>query len=412
MKFSIYKQNKSIEGIVDLDGSKSISNRALVIRALCAKDFEIGRLSTSDDTRVLLRGLEATTETVDIGAAGTSMRFLTALLATQVGKSTILTGSERMKERPIGVLVDALRTLGADIAYVEKDGFPPLRIKGKRLEGGSISIKSGISSQYISALLMLGPTFEKGLDLTLEGDMVSRTYIEMTLALMAYFGIEHVWDGQTIRILPQAYQAKDFVVEADWSAASYHYSLMALANSGSLQLNGLFEKSVQGDRVLVEIMQPLGVQTTFQETGVLLTKTAVTTEFFEQDFVLCPDLAQTLAVVCTGLGIPGRFLGLQTLAIKETDRTLALEQELHQFGAAFSGAHDVWILSVHAKVFEDVPVIKTYHDHRMAMAFAPLALKLKGHLVIEDPMVVTKSYPLFWEDLRGLGFLVEEKNGV
>lgn len=406
MQFHIYKQDKNISGTIDLDGSKSISNRALMIRALCDKDFSLQRLSTSDDTHVLQKALNEKGDFIDIGAAGTSMRFLTAWLSTQQGRSVTITGSQRMQERPIGVLVDALRSLGADITYQKNEGYPPLLIKGQKLEGGKVSIKANTSSQYISALLMLGPTFEKGLELTLEGDIVSRPYIEMTLSLMRYFGVEVTWKEQTISIAPQKYQAKDFVVEADWSAASYHYALVALADEADLQLNGLFKESVQGDSVLSALMTRLGVQTEFNETGVRLTKVAINAISFQQDFVLCPDLAQTFAVLCAGLKKNGSFLGLQTLAIKETDRTAALQKELSKFGVDFVQDGEAWNLSCPTSLVTETQSIETYHDHRMAMAFAPLSLKLAKGLIIDNPMVVTKSYPMFWEDLKKLGFVI------
>jgi len=343
----------------------------------------------------------------DAGPAGTTFRFLTAYLSLQSG-TQVLTGSDRMKQRPIGLLVNALRSLGADIQYLEKEGYPPLKINGPNDSIGKnnqVSIPADTSSQYISALLLIAPTLPKGLELTLVGNIVSRPYLEMTLSLMHYFGINYEWSDQTIIIQPQEYTARPFTVEADWSAASYHYALAAFADNLDLQLDGLFEESVQGDAVLADMMAQFGVNTSFNESGVRLTKgKKAQTDVFEKDFLYCPDLAQTIAVICAGTDVEGRFTGLQTLRIKETDRIAALQNELEKVGVDFyedPKRKDRYI--VKGKVnFNNIPSFATYEDHRMAMAFAPLAMF--HEINIEEPEVVGKSYPDFWKDLEKLGF--------
>ncbi|MFT5165051.1 MAG: 3-phosphoshikimate 1-carboxyvinyltransferase [Saprospiraceae bacterium] len=411
MVYNVSKSDLSIKGNIKLDGSKSISNRALIIKALCEKAFDISYLSTSKDTTTLQALLNSEEEVLDAGAAGTTFRFMTAYLSLQEG-TQILTGSDRMKQRPIGVLVDALRKLGANIEYLENDGYPPLKIYSPDVSTHNrIAISANVSSQYISALLMIGPVLPNGIELELATNIVSRPYIEMTLKLMAHFGIQYQWEGNLISVPNQKYQSKAYKVEADWSAASYYYSLAAFSNDLALQLNGLWEGSVQGDAILAEMMMQFGVQSTFNEKGVLLTKTrSASPGSFEWDFIRCPDIAQTIAVVCAGLGVPGSFTGLETLRIKETDRIAALQNELAKVKVDFSfqdnksaqSGKDFFGVSGHAKV--QSPVFETYEDHRMAMAFAPLAML--GAAEIKEPMVVVKSYPKFWEDLETLGFVV------
>lgn len=413
MTYLVHHPKPIIHGRVQLAGSKSISNRALIIRALSGQGFEIQRLANAKDTVLLERLLQSKEEVLDAGAAGTTFRFLTAYLSGQDGTQS-LTGTERMKQRPVGVLVEALRELGADIEYLEQQGYPPLKIGPSHRFGQTarLSIAASTSSQYISALLMLAPTLPEGLALQLKGQVVSRPYIEMTLNLMAYFGVSHKWEGNTITVPPQAYEPKPFTVEADWSAASYYYAIAALAEEASLQLDGLFQDSVQGDAVLVEMMDAFGIQSTFNETGVHLHKPkgAEVPAEFAWDFLRCPDLAQTLAVCCAGLGVPATFCGLETLRIKETDRILALQQELQKVNAnlvelPFSGERNYF--QVQGKtMYRHTPVFATYEDHRMAMAFAPLALQ--HPIEIEEPGVVVKSYPDYWKDLASLGFEVEE----
>ena len=410
--YTIRKPDKNIIGEITLAGSKSISNRALIIRALCKQDFEIKALANARDTD-LIQQLLASEDTVrDAGAAGTTFRFLTAYLALQPGEQ-ILTGTDRMKQRPIGVLVDALRQLGAQIEYLEKEGYPPLRIGTPTglIKNNVLSISAGTSSQYISALLMIAPTLPNGLKLTLKGKVVSRSYIEMTLNLMAYFGVEHNWEGNVIEVAPQKYKARSFTVEADWSAASYYYGMAAFADKLDLQLNGLFADSVQGDAVLSQMMEHFGIRTVYNEKGIHLSKSNKgQVPAFRWDFIQCPDVAQTLAVVCAGVGTRGHFTGLDTLSIKETDRIQALQDELHKVGVLFMPSEEVDAANPEKKYYEvkgkalvnKRPVFATYEDHRMAMAFAPLAML--GEIIIEEPNVVEKSYPDFWQDLESLGF--------
>lgn len=415
MIYQLHKSDRKIQGQLRLTGSKSISNRALIIRALSGADFPIEQLAKANDTDLMMALLASDEEVRDAGPAGTTFRFLTAYLSLQKG-SQILTGTERMKQRPIGVLVEALRQLGANIDYLEEEGYPPLRIGEPNDLGKSkdLRISAGTSSQFISALLMIAPVLPNGLHLHLEGKIVSRSYIEMTLGLMQHFGVSHEWEGQTISIKPQSYESKPFIAEADWSAASYHYAMAAFADELDLQLDGLFENSFQGDAALVEIMEQFGVHSEFNETGVRLTKTgAALPPMFEWDFILCPDIAQTMAVVCAGLGVQGLFTGLETLSIKETDRIQALKNELGKVGAYLSklparfspNSNKEYYTVEGTAAFSAIPTFDTYEDHRMAMAFAPLAMM--GQIKIEDPMVVIKSYPAFYEDLELLGFVVE-----
>lgn len=415
MTYTISKPDRHIRGSIHLDGSKSLSNRALIIRALCDDFFEIKNLSTSKDTQLLKQLLASDSDVLDAGAAGTTFRFLTAYLAMQEGNCT-LTGSERMKQRPIGVLVDALRTLGACIDYLKKEGYPPLRIHSPENPGATnvLSVPASTSSQYLSALLMVAPTLPDGLELRLEGQLVSRPYLEMTLRMMEHFGVRHTWEGEVIRISPQKYRAREFTVEADWSAASYYYALAAFSERCDLELHGLFEESWQGDSVLGRMMQGFGVETIFFENHVCLSKVPGAAPFFEWDFLPCPDLAQTLAVVCGGLGVQGLFTGLETLRIKETDRIAALQNELakvqvflSKLPGRFSKKSDKEFYMLEGKAaVQDSPMFATYDDHRMAMAFAPLAML--GEIKIEHPGVVEKSYPAFWEDLKKLGFVICE----
>ena len=416
MTYELTHPGGALKGTIELTGSKSIANRALIIRALTPGGFPIHRLAAADDTVRLENLLDSTDDVLDAGPAGTTFRFLTGYLSRRPGYQ-VLTGSPRMKERPIGILVDALRTLGADIEYTENEGYPPLRIGQSDLSTThELTIAAGTSSQYISSLLMLAPTLPRGLRLTLDGDIVSLPYIEMTLSLMAYFGVHHSWEGQTIVVEPQAYVPRDFTVEADWSAASYYYSLAALAPEADLQVDGLFAESVQGDSVVAELYERFGVTSTFNATGVRITKAAgaPVPPLFEQDFVRCPDIAQTLMATCAGLGVQALYTGLQTLFIKETDRVAAMKAELGKLGIALykipakmSGKSGIQYFGQEGRAdyAAGTPTFATYHDHRMAMALAPLALQ---HAVrIAEPEVVGKSYPDFYGDLGGLGFVVE-----
>ena len=415
MAIKLSKPDRRIQGDIHLDGSKSISNRALIIRALCGKHFEVAHLSTSRDTQLMQQLLAAEGETLDAGAAGTTFRFLTAYLAARTERPRTLTGTERMKQRPIRLLVDALRKLGAHIEYLENEGYPPLRIHPPSSMGGThrLAIPADTSSQYLSALLMIAPTLPNGLELELVGNLVSRPYLDMTLRMMAHFGAAYEWAGDVVRVQPGEYQPRAFTVEADWSAASYYYALAALSERCDLRLHGLFEEGWQGDSVLPQMMRAFGVETRFEGHAAHLTKLpgAVPQPLFEWDFLPCPDLAQTLAVACGGLGTQGLFTGLETLRIKETDRIAALQNELAKVGvslsklpARFAKKSGKEYFMVEGKaVVEGSPVFQTYEDHRMAMALAPLAML--GEVGIEDPEVVEKSYPRFWEDLRGLGFV-------
>ncbi len=406
MTNKISKKDKIIKGTIVLNGSKSISNRALIIRALSSVDFEIKKLSNAEDTETLDRLLSSNENLLDVKAAGTTFRFLTAYLSLQPD-TQVLTGSVRMKQRPVGPLADALQMLGANIQYLEKEGYPPISIGSPNIgQSNQLSIDAGISSQFISALLMIAPNLPNGIELELVGDIVSQPYIDMTLNLMAYFGIQWEQKENTIHIKSQKYQSRDFTVEADWSAASYYYTLAALADEADLQLDGLFDESVQGDSVLAEMMTVFGVETTFNKTGIRLQKKAGVQlpETFSYNFLACPDIAQSLAVTCAGLGVKADFTGLQTLRIKETDRIDALEKELNKVNILFSKSEtDAFAFSGKADL--DLPEFETYEDHRMAMSLAALALY--GPVLVNEPDVVQKSYPLFWEDLKVLGFLVE-----
>ena len=403
------KLPNDLKATISLPSSKSICNRALIIAALSGKQTQLHNLSDCDDTRVLVRALQSEEEVIDIMAAGTAMRFSTAYFSTTPG-THVVTGTERMRQRPIGVLVEALRQLGADISYVEAEGFPPLRIQSKPLKGGSISLPANVSSQYISALLMVGPTLQEGLRLQLVGTIISRPYIDMTISLMRQFGAQVEWsDEATICVAPQPYQPlKEFSVESDWSAASYWYELVALSPdpAARIVLPYLFENSLQGDSRIREFFIPLGVRTTFTPEGVVLTKQqAEVPEVLRLDLSEQPDLAQTLVVTCAMLRQPFHFTGLQTLKIKETDRITALRTELKKMGVCVEEANDSELFCSDFGATE-LPSnafvsIDTYDDHRMAMAFAPCALRYPA-LRINHPEVVSKSYPSFWEHLKGL----------
>jgi 3-phosphoshikimate 1-carboxyvinyltransferase len=407
MKNVISGPVKPIQETICIPSSKSISNRMLIIRALSKQFMELKNLSTSDDTYVLKNALENDTAIKDVGHAGTAMRFLTAYLAAIPGEY-FLTGSRRMKQRPIGSLVTALRNLGAQIEYTENEGCPPLQIGGAGLKGGSIEIEAGISSQFISALMMIGPELEGGLTLLLKGEVVSASYIEMTLSLMKQNGINASFDGKQIHVPQQTYRLKGLSIESDWSGASYWYQIAALLPGSSIMLPYLNPQSLQGDAVLVEIFETLGVKSQFQEDGVLLiSQSIIKPERFEYDFTACPDLVQTCAVTLCSMGIPFRFTGTRTLRVKETDRISALESELKKFGFLLSsGESGAWMEWDGSKCepLSD-PLVQTFHDHRMAMAFAPLAIG-RLQISIEDPGVVTKSYPTYWDDLAKAGFRV------
>jgi 3-phosphoshikimate 1-carboxyvinyltransferase len=408
----IYKVQASplINASIQLPASKSISNRILILNAISESPYPVVNLSGSDDTRVLSEALRLSGRDFNIGAAGTSMRFLTSYLSQLEGEWSI-TGTERMKNRPIGLLVEALRRLGAEIDYLEKEGFPPLRIRGKKLKGGSLSLDGGVSSQYISALMMIAPCLERGLDLHLEGNIISKPYIQMTVRLMELFGIQTVWEGQILQIRPQNYTPVPFQVESDWSAASYWYEIIALAKENSgIELQGLEQKSVQGDAAGANLFDRIGVQTIFTDKKAAgIRRKEIDERVLEYDFVNEPDLAQTFVVTCCLLDISFRFTGLQSLRIKETDRMVALQNEMQKLGYVINNELNSVLEWTGEKCEpEHQPVISTYEDHRMAMAFAPVCLKTK-EIRIKEPEVVSKSYPAYWEDLRRAGFIITEE---
>lgn len=410
----IVKAPKQLSAAITLPASKSVSNRALIVNSLAGGGHTLRNLSDCDDTEVMVAALRDNPDVIDIKAAGTAMRFLTSYLAVTPG-THVITGTERMKHRPIKPLVDALRRLGADIEYAGTEGFPPLRVNGHSLKGGDVSIPGDVSSQYISALLMIGPVLERGLRLRLTGGIISRPYIDLTLWIMSEFGADAEWtDIDTITVNPKPYAAKpDYYIENDWSAASYWYEMMAIIGGGDseIRLEGLSDGSRQGDSTARYMASLLGVHTTFGGKGlceVALTCKSRRMQRLEYDFVSSPDLAQTFVVCCAAIGVKFRFAGLQTLKIKETDRIEALKREMRKVGYVINdveGRELVWDGETCQPDAD--PVIDTYNDHRMALAFAPLALKF-GSIKINDPMVVTKSYPHFWDDLRRAGFTVEE----
>ncbi len=395
---------------IQLPASKSISNRALIINALAKGAYKPENLSDCDDTNVMVKALTSQDETIDIMAAGTAMRFLTAFLSVTEG-TRVITGTERMQQRPIEILVNALKMLGAEIKYERSNGFPPLRISGKPLEGGAISLKGNVSSQYISALLMIAPILKNGLKMTLTGDIISKPYINLTLQLMKDFGAQAEWvNDNCIAVLPKPYISVPFTVESDWSAASYWYQMAALAPQAEIQLNGLFADSYQGDSKVAELFTELGIETIFNSKGALLRKTGVCCEQMEYNFINEPDLTQTFAVTCAVMGIPFRFSGLHTLKIKETDRIAALIAELGKLGYVLkeTGKATLYWDGERQSVSE-TPAIKTYEDHRMAMAFAPACLRIPS-ITICDPQVVSKSYPHYWEDLTKAGFSIQQED--
>jgi 3-phosphoshikimate 1-carboxyvinyltransferase len=447
MAITLSHSSQIIKGEIHLTASKSESNRALIIQALCADVFEIDNLSISNDTIVLqellikslqdvvVRATDENTDeasdnnlpTLSVNLAGTAMRFLTAYLAIQ-NKEVLLTGAQRMKERPIKVLVDVLKELGAEISYEENEGYPPLKIKGKKLFGEKVTIDGGISSQYVSALLMISPTLDKGLRIDFEGEIISKPYINMTIEMMRYFGAEVQWEENSIVVNAGNYKAIDFKVEADWSAASYWYSIVALAKEADITLYGLKQESLQGDAVVQEIYKTFGVATEFVEGGIRLTKSPIiNNKISTLNFKDCPDIAQTVAVTCAALNVKVNLTGLKTLRIKETDRIAALKIELTKLGFSVDVEGDDILINSSLRTEQNgvkqshdqndrmtmfpfgssqdefiMTNVATYDDHRMAMAFAPLALK--HSITIEDENVVAKSYPNFWKDLESIGF--------
>lgn len=395
-----------VKATIQLPASKSISNRALIIYALSGGSDAPANLSDCDDTRVMIKALAGKEEAIDILAAGTAMRFLTAYLSATPGTHT-LTGTQRMQQRPIQILVNALRQLGAQIEYAGNEGFPPLHICGTELTGDEITLKGNVSSQYISALLMIGPVLKHGLQLHLTGEIISRPYINLTLQLMKEFGAVAAWTSdQSIRVEPRPYRSVPFTVESDWSAASYWYQIAALSPAAEIELTGLFRNSYQGDSRGAQLFAKLGVETQYTDRGVRLIKKGTLSTRLDEDLVDIPDLAQTFVVTCALLDIPFRFTGLQTLKIKETDRIAALKAELAKLGYVLRDENDsILVWDGERCKPQETPVIKTYEDHRMAMAFAPAAIRYP-HMQIAEPQVVSKSYPAYWEDLKKAGFLI------
>lgn len=417
MSINLLHKTKVVKGKINLTSSKSISNRVLIIQALCAEKFNINNLATAKDTVTLNKLLSDSFDEYDVGHAGTVMRFMTAFLALKEGEH-IITGSERMQQRPIKILVDALCSLGVNIEYLKNEGYPPLKIKGGNIEGGNVKLDGSVSSQYISALLLIAPKLKNGLTIQFEGEVISKPYINMTIEIMRYFSVEAEWNGNEIIVKKGNYHAKDFIVEADWSSASYWYGIAALAQEAEIELYGLEKDSLQGDAVVYEIYKNFGVKTEFFEGGVKLTKNSISgaqLSTLHLDFENCPDIAQTVAVTCAALNVNARFTGLQTLRIKETDRIFALQKELTKLGFEVEVENDDLIINRHScegrkRNFSEANLkdwqgksINTYEDHRMAMAFAPLALF--NSITINDEDVVVKSYPSFWKDLRSTDFL-------
>ena len=409
MKLVLQHPTAVLHHQLNITGSKSESNRLLVLQALFPQ-LEVVNLSNADDVKAMLSALGSTDPLKDIHHAGTTMRFLTAYYATSEGQTVSITGSQRMQERPIGILVEALRQLGASLSYEKKEGYPPLRIEGKKIETTEVQLPASVSSQYISALMLVAPRLEKGLEIVLEGTITSVPYIKMTQALLERVGIKTQFEGNRIQIatFQGKMDAQTLVVESDWSSASYFYSMVALASEAKIELTSYRKDSLQGDAVLQDLYRELGVSTHFTEKGIVLEKITNFTppEKVAFDLVNAPDLAQTIAVSCAGLGVGCDLTGLHTLKIKETDRLVALEKELTKLGAVICVTEDSLHLESGAELKSQI-AIATYQDHRMALAFAPLALKVP--IVIEEAMVVTKSYPDYWRDLEALGFHLDKK---
>ena len=397
------------QSTIKITGSKSETNRLLLLQALYP-NISLENTSNSDDSEVMLKALLSNSQLIDVHHAGTAMRFLTAFFATQEGKEVVLTGSFRMKERPIKILVGALKQLGAEITYEENEGFPPIKIQGKKLTKSKVSLPANVSSQYISALLLIAPKLENGLELTLEGEITSIPYIKMTLALLNEIDVETSFIENVISVKPTAYnlQPTTLIIESDWSSASYWYSIVALSEIGTqIILSSYKQNSLQGDSALVEIYKNFGVETIFNnDNSITISKDKnPKLAIFNSQLNNSPDIAQTIAVTCFGLGIGCYLTGLHTLKIKETDRLEALKTELSKLGANISVTDDSLTIQQSNTLNSNI-TIATYQDHRMAMAFAPLALKTS--LIIQDAEVVSKSYPTFWDDLKSIGFQLEE----
>ncbi len=405
MSITLKKSKIAKQSTIQITGSKSESNRLLLLQALYPS-ITLSNVSNSDDSQLMTKALASTSNVIDIHHAGTAMRFLTAFLAVQEGKEVVITGSKRMKERPIKILVEALQALGAHITYTENEGVPPLKIVGKKLNAHKVSLKANVSSQYISALLLIASKLENGLELTLEGEITSIPYINMTLSLLDEIGVDTTFKNNVITVKPKldALKTTNLTVESDWSSASYYFSLAALSEIGTeITLSSYKQNSLQGDSTLVDIYKNFGVETHFNKNSVVLKKVAAHHSTLTLDLKNAPDIAQTIAVSCFALGMSCDLTGLHTLKIKETDRLVALKTEIEKLG----GFVDITDKSLHLKAsttIKNMVSIATYNDHRMAMAFAPLALKTD--LVIEAADVVSKSYPTFWEDLQAIGYQI------
>lgn len=408
MNIKLQKSRLQKKSRIDITGSKSESNRLLLLQALYPT-IRIHNISNSDDATLMQKALHSDNETKDIHHAGTAMRFLTAYYATQKDQQVLLTGSSRMQERPIQILVEALRQLGASIQYTKNEGYPPLLIKGTQLSKKEVTLQANVSSQYISALLLIAPSLQKGITLTLEGKITSIPYIEMTLSLLNELGVKTSFKNNVITVVPYnaPVEEKEFTVESDWSSASYFYSLVALSEEGTtITLSSYKKESLQGDSCLAEIYTKFGVETIFEEKSITLTKTKeATQEKITLDLKNAPDIAQTIAVTAFGLQLSCEMIGLHTLKIKETDRLVALKTELEKLGASVEITDVSLYLEKTNSIRKNIS-ISTYKDHRMAMAFAPLALRVP--IQIEKAEVVSKSYPDFWNDLQSIGVQMEE----
>ena len=403
MNLKLDHKSKNCFGSITITGSKSESNRLLILKALYP-DLEISNLSNSDDTQVTQKALNNNESIVDIHHAGTAMRFLTAFFSVKPNSKVVLTGSSRMQDRPIELLVEALRSLGAEIEYVNKKGFPPLKITGKKIDVSQVSLPANISSQYISALMLIAPSLENGLEIDLIGETTSIPYIKMTQTLLENLGFKTFFNHNKIKISPaDKITLKQWTVESDWSSASYFYSVVAIANTSEITLKSYYSESLQGDSDLVQIYKKIGVTTVFNNGSIILSKTPsfALPEVLDLDLRNTPDLAQTIAVSCFGLGVDCNLIGLHTLKIKETDRLEALKIELEKLGAMISITNDSLELRFSGVINQNIS-IDTYNDHRMAMAFAPLGVKVP--IVINNSEVVSKSYPGFWEDFKSIDF--------
>ena len=408
MSLILQKSTLNLKTQITITGSKSESNRLLLLQALYP-EIKIENLSNSDDSKIMQKALQSTEYIVDIHHAGTAMRFLTAYFSIQKNREVVLTGSNRMQERPIQILVEALQQLGADISYEKNDGFPPLKIKGKTFTKNKVVLKADVSSQYISALLLIAPNLENGLELTLEGIITSVPYIKMTLSLLNKIGVLTSFENNIIKVHHKSKNVKhQLLVESDWSSASYYYSIVALSEIGTeINLSSYKQDSLQGDSIVSKIYKKFGVQTTFENNSIKIKKSSNInhSSYIELDLSNSPDIAQTIAITCFALGLECFLSGLHTLKIKETDRILALKIEIEKLGGKVIITKDSFKVLASNLIKENI-TIETYKDHRMAMAFAPLALKVP--IIIKEASVVSKSYPDFWNDLKTLGFKIQE----